>query len=48
MTGNAALKEGKYPTGIPVSQEQLDSILIEYDSFQGERNYQIVSSQESH
>lgn len=42
---NAAIDEGKYPTGIQVSQEQLDSILIEHDTFHGEWNYQILPSQ---
>jgi hypothetical protein len=42
---NAAIDEGKYPTGIQVSQEQLGSILIEHDTFHGEWNYQILPSQ---
>ena len=44
---NAALDEGKYPTGIQVSQEQFNSILIEHDTFHGEWNYQILPSQQS-
>ncbi|MGF1524666.1 MAG: hypothetical protein ACFBSF_20260, partial [Leptolyngbyaceae cyanobacterium] len=36
-----------YPTGIQVSQEQFNSILIERDSFHGEWNYQILPSQQS-
>lgn len=43
---NAALDEGKYPTGIQVSDEQLNSILIEHDTFHGEWNYQILPSQQ--
>jgi hypothetical protein len=41
---NAVLDEGKYPTGIQVSDEQFDSISIEHDSFHGEWNYQIRPS----
>ena len=44
---SAALDEGKYPTGIQVSQEQLHSILIEHDTFHGEWNYQILPAQQS-
>lgn len=43
---NAAIDEEKYPTGIQVSDEQFDSILIEHDSFHGEWNYQIRPSQQ--
>ena len=39
---NAALDEGQYPTGIQVSDEQLNSIVIEHDNFHGEWNYQIL------
>jgi hypothetical protein len=44
---NAALDEGQYPIGIQVSEEQLNSILIERDTFHGEWNYQILPSQRS-
>lgn len=47
LTVDAALDEGTYPTGIQVSQEQFNSILIERDSFHGEWNYQILPSQQS-
>jgi hypothetical protein len=39
--------EGKYPIGIQVSEEQLNSILIERDTFHGEWNYQKLPSQRS-
>ena len=39
---NAAIDEGKYPTGIQVTDEQYDSIQIEKDSFHGEWNYKIL------
>ncbi|PZO53771.1 MAG: ISAzo13 family transposase, partial [Phormidesmis priestleyi] len=41
------LDEGKYPTGIQVSKEQFNSILIEPDTFHGEWNYQILPMQQS-
>jgi hypothetical protein len=43
---DAALDEGKYPTGIQVSAEQINSLLIEYDTFHGEWNYRILPSQQ--
>ena len=42
---NAALDEGKYPTGIQVTDEQFDSIHLEKDLFHGEWNYRILPSQ---
>jgi hypothetical protein len=42
---NAVLDESKYPTGIQVSDEQINSILIEYNTFHGEWNYKILKSQ---
>jgi transposase len=47
LSVNAALDEGKYPTGIQVSKEQFNSILIEPDTFHGEWNYQILPMQQS-
>jgi hypothetical protein len=46
LTVDAALDEGEYPTGIQVSDEQMNSILIKNDTFHGEWNYQILPSQE--
>lgn len=43
---NAALDEGQYPTGIQVSDEQFNSIVLEHDTFHGEWNYQILPSQQ--
>jgi hypothetical protein len=44
---NAAIDGGTYPTGIQVSDQQINSILIEYDTFHGEWNYKILPSQQS-
>ncbi|MGL4620726.1 MAG: ISAzo13 family transposase [Chroococcidiopsis sp.] len=41
---NAALDEGTYPVGIQVSDEQINSVLIEHDTFHGEWNYKISPS----
>ena len=37
------LDENKYPTGIKVSDEELASIKISYDTFHGEWNYSIMA-----
>lgn len=42
---NVAFDEGKYPVGIQVSDEQISSILIEYNTFHGEWNYKILPAQ---
>ena len=47
LSVNAALDEGSYPTGIQVSKENFDSILIEPDTFHGKWNYQILPMQQS-
>lgn len=47
LSVNAALDEGLYPTGIQVSKEHFDAILIEPDTFHGEWNYQILPMQQS-
>jgi Rhodopirellula transposase DDE domain len=44
---SAAPDEGQYPTGIKVSDEQFNSILIEQNTFHGEWNYKIFPSQQS-
>jgi hypothetical protein len=38
----AALDEGRYPTGIEITDEQFDSIHLEKDDFHGEWNYKIL------
>lgn len=38
----AALDEGRYPTGIEITDEQFHSIHIEKDDFHGEWNYRIL------
>lgn len=47
LSVNAALDEGSYPTGIQVSKEHFDSILIQPGTFHGEWNYQILPMQQS-
>ena len=44
---SAALDEGQYPTGIKVSDQLFNSILIEQNTFHGEWNYKIFPSQQS-
>jgi hypothetical protein len=37
----AELEEGVYPTGVKVSEEELQAVLLERDAFHGEWNYKI-------
>jgi hypothetical protein len=41
----ATLDEGQYPTGIQVTDEQVNSIQIERNTFHGEWNYKVRPSQ---